>query len=263
MKDKKNILFNQLIDEFKKSYKRSFEEMINLSEEKDYLFLNNFMADIKINSNFSDNEQVFFINEESLNKYGRDYLKYILSKDSQFNKKFYFYFKSHKPNKIEKEIIKRIIDSLYKDSYLVNLAFKLHQSRQEIINFLYISSVNLGEITIGFYLSSFAIRKIEKKIKRENNIFDIISCLNKGDFQYLKENINLEVDIYIKNRAKRFLYTRSNLYKEWLNSPVNKEKMDILFNTLGMEILFFHMNNSVCITNEIFLRLMNLKGYVR
>lgn len=261
MEEKKNILFDQLIEEFKKSYKRSFEEMINLSEEKDYLFLNNFMADIKITSSFSDNEQVFFINKESLNKYGRDYLKYILSEDSEFNRKFYFYFKSHKPNEIENEIIRRIIDSLYKDSYLINLALKLYQSRQEMINFLYISSVNLGKITIGFYLSSFSIRKIEKKIERENNIFDIISCLNKADSQYLKENINIDVDIYIKNRAKRFLYTRNNLYKEWLNTPVNKEKMDILFNKLGMEILFFHMNNSVCITNEIFLRLMNLNEY--
>lgn len=261
MTDEQISLLNQLMKEFEKSYKEDFNKIVNLSDEKDYVFLNNFMKDIKIKSCFSDANQLFSIDRKKVKKYGKDYLIYSLRENLEFNRKFYFNFHSNKLRKQEIIIIKKIFNSLYKSSFLIEKSLMNCRKRQDILSHFNISSINFGDLSVGFYLSSSAIEKNKARIVEENNIFEIISCLNKVNYKYLKENIALELENYIKSRKRNFFRKEKVFYKEWLSMPVSKDKMDILLNSVGLESIFFHMRNSGCITNDNFLCLLKLKDY--
>lgn len=261
MKNNEVLLVNQLIEEFKCSYKQQFNDFVRLSNEKDYAFLNDFMKDIELISRFSNKDKIFYIDQKSIKEYGKDYLIYILSENKEFNREFYSYFWSSELNQKEKIIVNKIFNVLYKNTYLLKNSLIDHRKRSSILGLFNISIVNFGNISIGIRIPSLGLQKTKEKIKKEDNILDIISCLNnKIDSQYLKETIDIEIDSeiksYIKNHKRNFLRRKAFVYEEWLHIPISKDKMNILLNILGWEFLFNYMRKKEYITNNDFLYLL-------
>lgn len=264
MRNKEELLLKLLIEEFKSSYNEQFKDFVRLSNKEDYFFLNNFMKDIQIVSNFSNKDNIFYVNQESLKKYGKDYLIYTLSENKEFNRDFNSYFYSEKLTEKEKAIVEEIFNLLYKNTSLKKYHLSSYQDRYDILQLFNISSVNFGNISIGFRVSSSVLEKTKKIIKKEDNIFDIISCLNREDSQYMIESIDSEIKTYIRNRKRKF-FRRKNFvyYQEWLDIPISKDKMNTLLSNIGWENLFIHMKENYIIgkefvTNRDFLYLLNI-----
>lgn len=266
MKNKEELLLKLLIEEFKFSYNDQLKDFVRLSNKKDYIFLNDFMKDIQIISNFSNKDKIFYVDKESIKKYGKDYLIYILSENKEFNRDFNSYFYSGTLNEKEKEIVEEIFNLLYKNPSLKKYSLSSYQDRYDILQLFNISSVNFGNISIGFKISSSVLEKTKKMIKKEDNIFDIISCLNKKDSQYIIESIDSEIKTYIRNRKKNF-FRRKNFvyYQEWLDIPISKDKMNTLLSNIGWKKLFIQMRENYIIekefiTNRDFLYLLNINN---